>query len=71
MPDPHYDEALEYINALLQRIEGVEIPASADADPYHEDAAEVVQDLLSAVAEKLIILRDRMTGEDGSYTVGG
>lgn len=66
MADPHYEDALAHIDSLLQRIEGVEVSASADTD-----TAEVVRDLVSAVAEKLIILRDRMTGEDGSYTVGG
>ena len=67
MPDQHHDDALEHIDALLRVIEGAEIPASED----FPGISEALQDTLSAVAEKAITLRDRMTGEDGSYTVGG
>jgi len=67
MPDHHHEDALEHIDTLLQRIEGVEIATSEDFG----ESVEVLQDLLSSIAERALILRDRLNGEESAYTVGG
>jgi len=66
--DQYYEDALERIEDLLKKIEGVRLPvATAESTATVEE----IQDYMGSVAEKLITLRDRMTGEEGNYTVGG
>jgi hypothetical protein len=67
VPDQHYEDALERVDALLKRIEGVEVPVFSES----EGVTELLQDALATIAEKAIILRDRMNNDEASYTVGG
>jgi hypothetical protein len=68
MPDQYYEDALEHIEALLSKIEGVALPGPSKDFP---GASDDLHEYLASVAQKLVTLRDRMTGEEGNYTVGG
>jgi len=65
MSDYFSEEAVKHIESTISRLESFEMPEFADYPQISEDIREMV----GAMMERLVLLRDKLNNEESMYEV--